>query len=294
VKILVPYAPGGVTDIIARHLAPRLQEALGQAFVVENRPGASGNIALEQAAKAPPDGYTLFLGNVSTNAINESTFAQTLQIRPSRDLVGTPSSWRRRTWSSPTRRSPPTRSPRWSSVEAQSGQAQLRLRRDRQLSAPRHGEVRAASGIQATHIPTRAGRGRWCRRSSRARCRWRSSTSPPPASRSGGAPQGARRLDAHAASAAAERRDDDGAGLPRHRHQCLAGIVRAGRHSEAIVDKLHAATVAILSRPEMREMLANQTDDRRGFGSPQEFTEQVRAETQSWAEFVRDNQIRVE
>src|ERR1700680_827729 len=88
VKIIVPYAPGGVTDIIARHLAPRLQDVLGQPFVVENRPGASGNIALEQAAKAPPDGYTLFVGNVSTNAINESTFAHTLQIKPSRDLVG--------------------------------------------------------------------------------------------------------------------------------------------------------------------------------------------------------------
>ena len=88
VRILVPYGPGGATDIIARHLAPKLQEALGQAFVVENRPGATGNLALEAVAKAPPDGYTLLVGNVSTNAINESTFAQTLQIKPSRDLVG--------------------------------------------------------------------------------------------------------------------------------------------------------------------------------------------------------------
>ncbi len=88
VKILVPYAPGGVTDIIARHLAPKLSEAFGQPFIVENRPGATGNLALEAVAKAPPDGYTLLVGNVSTNAINESTFAHTLQIKPSRDLVG--------------------------------------------------------------------------------------------------------------------------------------------------------------------------------------------------------------
>ena len=88
VKMLIPYAPGGATDIIARHLSPKLQEALGQSFVVENRPGASGNIALEAVAKAPPDGYTLLVGNVSTNAINETTFADVLQIRPSRDLVG--------------------------------------------------------------------------------------------------------------------------------------------------------------------------------------------------------------
>jgi len=88
VKLLIPYAPGGATDIIARHISPKLQEALGQPFVVDNRPGASGNIALEAAAKAAPDGYTLEVGNVSTNAINESTFAEVMQIRPSRDLVG--------------------------------------------------------------------------------------------------------------------------------------------------------------------------------------------------------------
>src|SRR5450759_105524 len=47
VKLLIPYAPGGATDIIARHISPKLQEALGQPFVVDNRPGASGNIALQ-------------------------------------------------------------------------------------------------------------------------------------------------------------------------------------------------------------------------------------------------------
>src|SRR5437879_8433275 len=88
VKIVVPYAPGGATDIIARILGQRLTESLGQSFIVENRPGASGNLALESVAKAAPDGYTLLVGNVSTNTINENTFAHQLQIKPSRDLVG--------------------------------------------------------------------------------------------------------------------------------------------------------------------------------------------------------------
>jgi tripartite-type tricarboxylate transporter receptor subunit TctC len=88
VKILVPYAPGGATDIIARIVAAKLTDSLGQTFLVENKPGANGNLALEAAAKSAPDGYTLFVGNVSTNAINENVYASQLAIRPSRDLTG--------------------------------------------------------------------------------------------------------------------------------------------------------------------------------------------------------------
>jgi tripartite-type tricarboxylate transporter receptor subunit TctC len=88
VKVLVPYSPGGATDIIARIVAQRLTESLKESFIVENRPGANGNIALEATAKAPADGYTLLVGNVSTNAINESIYADQLTIRPTRDLVG--------------------------------------------------------------------------------------------------------------------------------------------------------------------------------------------------------------
>jgi tripartite-type tricarboxylate transporter receptor subunit TctC len=87
VRFIVPYAPGGATDITARLLQQGISELWGQPVIVENRPGASGNIALELAAKSSPDGYTLQVGNVSTNAINETTFAA-LKIKPSRDLTG--------------------------------------------------------------------------------------------------------------------------------------------------------------------------------------------------------------
>jgi tripartite-type tricarboxylate transporter receptor subunit TctC len=87
VRLIVPYAPGGATDITARLLQAGISELWGQPVIVDNRAGASGNIALELAAKSSPDGYTLQVGNVSTNAINETTF-RSLNIKPSRDLTG--------------------------------------------------------------------------------------------------------------------------------------------------------------------------------------------------------------
>jgi tripartite-type tricarboxylate transporter receptor subunit TctC len=75
VKLLVPHAPGGVTDVITRIVAQPLGEALGQPIIVENRPGASGLLGTEIAARAAPDGYTLLM-YVDTNTIFPSTVKQ--------------------------------------------------------------------------------------------------------------------------------------------------------------------------------------------------------------------------
>ena len=64
-RIVVPFAAGSVNDLVARVIAAPLADALAQALVIENRAGAAGNLGAEVAAKAAPDGYTLFLGNVS-------------------------------------------------------------------------------------------------------------------------------------------------------------------------------------------------------------------------------------
>lgn len=67
VRMIVPFPPGGTADVLARHLASKLQQQMGETLVVDNRPGAAGNIAGEVAAKAPPDGYTLFFGTIGTH-----------------------------------------------------------------------------------------------------------------------------------------------------------------------------------------------------------------------------------
>ena len=74
--LIVPFPPGGVTDVMARTVAQRLSEELGQSVVVDNRAGASGIVGAEAGAKAAPDGYTLTMGNISTLAINAATFAK--------------------------------------------------------------------------------------------------------------------------------------------------------------------------------------------------------------------------
>ncbi|MFO1395559.1 MAG: tripartite tricarboxylate transporter substrate binding protein [Burkholderiales bacterium] len=74
VRIVVPFTPGGSTDILGREIAHKLSEALGQPFVVDNKPGAGGSIGAAAVASAPPDGYTLLMGHIGTLAVNPTLY----------------------------------------------------------------------------------------------------------------------------------------------------------------------------------------------------------------------------
>jgi tripartite-type tricarboxylate transporter receptor subunit TctC len=86
VRMIVPFAPGGASDFVGRILQPAMAELLKEQIVVDNRGGAAGNIGVEVAAKATPDGYTFLLGNVGTMAINPNYYTK-FAYRPLRDLM---------------------------------------------------------------------------------------------------------------------------------------------------------------------------------------------------------------
>jgi tripartite-type tricarboxylate transporter receptor subunit TctC len=86
IKYVVPFAPGGTTDILARTVGEKLSIALGQPVVVENKPGAGGGVGADFTAKAAPDGYTIMGGTISTHAINASLYSN-LPYDPVKDFA---------------------------------------------------------------------------------------------------------------------------------------------------------------------------------------------------------------
>lgn len=87
VRMIIPFAPGGASDFVGRILQPKLSEVLGHQVVTDNRTGASGNIGVEIAARAPADGYTILLGNVGTMAVNPAIYPR-FPVKPVDDLIG--------------------------------------------------------------------------------------------------------------------------------------------------------------------------------------------------------------
>src|SRR5690349_10318644 len=86
IRVVVPFPPGGGTDIIAREVTNTVAKSTGWTFVVDNKPGAGGNLGVDAAAKAQPDGYTIVLGQTSNLAINPTLYSK-LPYDPQKDLT---------------------------------------------------------------------------------------------------------------------------------------------------------------------------------------------------------------
>ena len=86
-RLIVPFPPGGGTDLVGRSVAAKLSEALGQKVIVDNRGGAGGNIGTELAARSEPDGYAMLIGSIGAIAINPTLYAGKLPFNPQHDLA---------------------------------------------------------------------------------------------------------------------------------------------------------------------------------------------------------------
>ena len=296
VRILVPYGPGGATDIIARIVAQRLGESLGQSFVVENRPGANGNLALEAVAKAPADGYTLLVGNVSTNAINENIYASQLSIRPSRDLVGIA-----KLVEIPHIVVASAALPANNIAElvalAKKDPGKINFASVGLGSYPHLDMERfmKAAGIQFTHVPYKGGAGQAIPAmiGGEVQLAFFNMASLLPHIKSG-------RLKALAAIPTQRLPELPQVatlgeqGFPGIGTNAWQGMFAPAATPKAVVDKLHGAVLTVLTKPDTREGLAKQMMSVEVSKSPQEFSEQVRRETQAWGDFLRDARIKLD
>src|SRR5207247_2902047 len=86
IRLVVPFPPGGSLDVVARAIGQKLTEAWGQPVIIDNRPGAGGNIGADLVAKSAPDGYTILEGALSTHAVNVSLYAR-MPYDPIKDFV---------------------------------------------------------------------------------------------------------------------------------------------------------------------------------------------------------------
>lgn len=294
VRVIVPYAPGGATDIVARILAPKLSERLKQQFVVDNRAGAAGNIAVELVATAQPDGHTILVGNISTNSINPLLFASKMKIDAMRDLAGVT-----------LLASIPNAivaGPKLPGNTLKEAIAYIRERPGQfnyqaPLGSYSHLDMlalTAAAGIKMMHLPSR-GAGETVPALMRGEILLSDSNV---ASNIGAIRAGQiKALAVTSAQRIAELPEVPTlteAGFPGIGSLNWNGIFVPAKTPKAVVDKLHAAIVAEMKNPEMQDYLTKRLIPVTLNASPAEFDAYVRSESQRWAKIIKDNNVNID
>jgi tripartite-type tricarboxylate transporter receptor subunit TctC len=294
IRILVPFAPGGATDIIARVLEPKLSQRLGQQIVVDNRAGAAGNIAIEIVATAQPDGYTLLVGNVSTNSINPLLFASSMKAKPLQELTGITKLVAIPNFilGSPTL---PAATLKEALDYARSRPGQLNYQAP--LGSYSHLDMLAltgAAGVKMVHLPSR-GAGETLTALLRGDIHITESNV---ASNIGAVRAG--RIKAFAVIS--DRRLPDlpnvptmaEAGFPGHGSLNWNGVFAPVRAPAPVVKKLFDAVVASMKELEAEGALEKRQLPISLSASPSDFNAFVNAEAARWAKIIKDNNVRID
>ena len=295
VRLIIPYAPGGATDITARQLQGRLAELWGQPVVVDNRPGASGTIAIELAAGATPDGHVLQVGNVSTNAINETTF-KALKVKPSRDLTGVtnlielPHLW-------VVHPGVPVSSLKDLAAYAKKSPTRMNYGSAGVGSYPHLDTARLLKhmGVEMTHVPYKGGAGQMIPAimGNEIQFMFINMASSLPNIKAGRIKPLAttwptRRPELPDLPTVAE------AGFSGYGTNAWNGLFAPAKIAKPLLARIHADVVKVMTSPEMKALLDKQFMTVVVNKSPEEFSAFVREEIKKWGKVAIDNNITVE
>src|SRR5258706_5034208 len=293
IRLIVPFPPGGGTDIAARTIANKLSESVKWTFVVENKPGAGGNLGVEQAVKSPADGYTLVIGQTSNLAINPTLYA-TLAYDPLKDL-------------SPVAlivSAPVVLVVAVNSRHASLGDLLAAARSDPgavTFASPGNGTVshltgellQRAAGVKLTHVPYKG--------ASQALTdtlggQVQSLMSSVPSALSQTRPGRLRAIAVTSAKRSPELPEVPTIAEPGYKGfeaSTWYGLLAPAGPPAAVVARLNTEVNRALKTPEVRERLASEGGEALG-GSPEQFASFLRAEHAKWGRVVRESGARAE
>jgi tripartite-type tricarboxylate transporter receptor subunit TctC len=293
IRYIVPFAAGGMTDILGRIFGQKLSEAWGQQVIVDNRPGAAGGIGSDIAAKAPPDGYTILGGTISSHAINVSLYSK-LPYDPVRDFapitlyVSLPNML-------VVHPSLPVKSVRDLIALAKAKPKQLTFASaGNGTSQHLSGELfNVMAGVELVHVPYKgSGPGLADLVGGQVLLFFDNITTSLPLAKSGKirpiAVTTARR-----ASVMPELPTIAESGLAGYDVSSWQGVFAPAGTPRPIVTKLNAQIVKILATPEVRERLTSLGADPVG-NTPEQFAAYVKAEIAKWAPIVKASGARVD
>jgi len=291
VRMIVGFAPGGGTDLTARPVAQKMSELMGQQVIVENRPGAAGNIATEQVARAPADGYTILMGTIAALAINpslygnlkfdpETDFAPVIQVVDATNVLAL-----------------------HPSVKAHSVQELIALAKQTSLSAGSSGIgatghlsielFNLMAGVKLVHVPYKGGGPAMTDLvGGQVQLVFATVASAIPQIKAGRI-NGIAVTTLKRSALMPEVPTISEAGLAGFEANNWYGIVVPAKTPHAIVEQLNAVVTKILAMPDVRATLMNQGLDPAG-GTPEQFGAYIRSERVKWAKVIKASGAKAE
>ena len=291
IRVIVPYAPGGTSDILSRAIGPKLTEAWGQPVIVENKPGANGNVGAEFVAKSPPDGYTVLLADIGALCISPSVYPK-LPFDPAKDFAPVVMvSYSPHVLA--VHPSVPVSNVKELVDYARARPGAMNFAVSGTGGAPHLAGIEFAqrTGVQWTYVPYKGGSQAVADVvAGQSNILFNGMLATYPFVK-GGKLKALAVSSAKRMAAAPDLPTVAEQGLPGFETGSWQGVVAAADTPRDAVRKLNAEFVRVLNTPEMKERLASQGTEVRA-GTPEQFGEFIRSEITRWAKVVKDSGAR--